>query len=275
MNAIAVESLDDVRLAPYRDVRDADLRGRDGLFLVESEPVLRRVLASSWTVDSILVSPTRLARLRADGGLEAHAGPVYVLDDAAMSTISGYRVHGGVLASGRRPAASADAVDRVLGGLDPERDWCVVLCEGVTHVDNIGSVFRNAAAFGADAVILDATCADPLFRKAIRISMGHVFAVPWATSADWGADLERLRTRWGMTVCAAESVAGARSITEIPRSGRRGFVFGSEGRGVSSSTLASCDGVYAIPMAPGVPSLNVAVASAVLLHEVRRADGGD
>ena len=146
----------------------------------------------------------------------------------------------------------------------------MMLAEGLTNVDNMGALFRNAAAFGVDGIVLDPTCCDPLYRKAIRVSMGHVLSIPYAVSQDWVGDLKRLKNEWGMLLIAAEATPDARPLWEVPRSSRTAIIFGSEGHGLSSATLALCDAVCEIPMSGNVPSVNVAVASAVFLYELNR-----
>ncbi len=259
---IAIASLDDSRLDPYRNVRDADLRGRDGRFLVESRRVVERFFASGWGCESCLFSPEQWAALAVRPPGET---PVYLLPREEISQIAGYRVHGGALAVGDRAAAGRADLDAIAA-----RESAVVVClERVTHVDNIGSTFRNAAAFGADAVVLDAACADPLFRKAIRVSMGRVFNVPWIVTDDLPGVLSRMRAD-DVTVIGAELTPDAVSIHDWPAASKAAVVLGSEGHGLSAATLAACDVVAKIPMAEDGISLNVAGAAAVFLYEAGR-----
>jgi len=151
----------------------------------------------------------------------------------------------------------------------------LLIAQGITNVDNMGALFRNAAAFGVRGVVLDPTCCDPLYRKAIRVSMGHVLSIPYAVSHNWPGDLERLKQEWGVTLIAAESHARAVPPWQMPKARRAGIVLGSEGHGLSEETLRHCDAICAIPMSNHVPSINVAVASAVLLYELHRNPAED
>jgi len=284
-----ISSIDDPRVAAYRGVRDATLRAggrRGGTCIAESELVIRRLLDSdAWSrrVRSLLLSHQRFESLgdvverRLDPDI-----PVYVAADAVVNEIAGYTHHRGAIAAMARPPTNALQVEAACEGLHrTDRPCAIILGEGVTNVDNIGTIFRNAAAFGASAVVLRDGCADPLFRKAIRISMGHVFSVPWATSRDWAFDIEHLRTAWNVAVIAAELGPGSRPLSEMPFVARVAFVFGAERSGVTRATLDQCDGVFRIPMADNATALNVGVASAVFLWEwariagVRSADAAD
>jgi len=272
---IEITSLDDERIAVYRDVRDADLRGRDGLFMAESELVVRRLLGRPERLHSLLLSHPRHERLAEALSVLDAATPVYVAHARLISEVAGFSIHRGVLAAGRRPAAEEVTLDAALGHLKAAPAATLLVAEGLTNVDNMGALFRNAAAFGVDGIVLDPTCCDPLYRKAIRVSMGHSLAVPYAISADWPGDLERLKREWGMMTIGAEATAGASPLWRMPRRPKTALIFGSEGHGLSPSALAACDAIGAIPMAAGVPSLNVAVASAVFLYELRRGGGPD
>jgi tRNA G18 (ribose-2'-O)-methylase SpoU len=203
---------------------------------------------------------------------------VYACELKLMHEIAAFHIHRGVLAAGVRPEPAELSLHASLGHLRPEACRAqvrVVLAEGLTNVDNMGALFRNAAAFGANALVLDSACCDPLYRKAIRVSMGHALSVPYAVSDNWLPDLRRLRDEWGLTLIAAESTPDARPLWEMPHTDRIGILFGSEGHGLAAETLAMCDAVCGIPMAGEVPSINVAVASAVFLYELQRSAGGN
>lgn len=272
----------DPRAALFRDSRDADLRGRYGLFLVESEPCVRRWLAGverrrageplppALGVQSLLLSRSAYETLRVSieaAGVEQ----VFVADSAFIEQLSGFDHHHGVLGLGRRTTpdeeTSAALLDTIAASTAP-----LVVTDGVVHVDNMGSIFRNAAALGAAGVLLSGRCADPLVRKTIRISMGHVFAVPWAVAPDLAAVLALMRAR-GRRVLVAENVEGAIDVDDIGQfdAPSSAIVFGAEGHGVSPAVLAMADAVIRIPSREGVP-LNVAVASAIVLHELGRAE---
>jgi len=268
---IPITSLTDSRIHVFRNVRDADLRGRDGLFMAESELVLRRLLQSPNRLYALLLSPQKLERLESALTVLPPSVSVFVADLPLISAIAGFHVHRGVLAAGLRLSSDQLSLNTILQPwhTKPTAPSTLLLAEGITNVDNMGALFRNAAAFGVNAIVLDPTCCDPLYRKAIRVSMGHTLSVPYAVSTDWPADLQRLKRDWSMTLIAAE--VGQRSIPlwSMPRSPRTAILLGSEGHGLSPASLAAADAVCAIPMAcPGI-SLNVAVASAVFLHELR------
>lgn len=271
----------DPRLAPYRGVRDADLRGRDGLCCIETARVVRRFLAgfarardagrSRWfgcEPVSVLCDERTLPQLSAE--LDRVPGVrVFVARDAgAVTAISGYELHSGALAVARRlPEPGIEALAGARG--------VVAACDGIVHTDNLGAIFRNAASFGAAGVLLSPGSSDPLLRKTIRVAMGRTFAVPWARAARWPDDLRMLRERHGFRIVAAEDAPGAVDVGALAPAERTVVVFGAEGAGVSPEVLGLADCVARIPMstlggalADDPPSLNAAVASAVMLHRL-------
>jgi tRNA G18 (ribose-2'-O)-methylase SpoU len=269
---VIISSPSDPRIDVYRDVRDADLRGREAMFMAESELVLERLLKTPQRLHSVLLSPEKFERLRAalSESLAGSRVPVYVAELSLMHQIAAFHVHRGVLAAGYRLAPERLTLDAALGSLKGLECCTLLAAEGITNVDNMGALFRNAAAFGAAGLLLDPACCDPLYRKAIRVSMGHALAIPYAISADWPRDLERLKSEWGLTLVGAEATESALPLWRMPRPARTCIVLGSEGPGLSPSALALCDAVCRIPMQEGVPSVNVAVASAVFLYELNR-----
>lgn len=269
---ILIDSLEDPRVDVYRDVRDKDLRSGHGrLFMAESELVIRRLLRTPDRIHSLLLSPHMFERMT-DVLTDLPAGiPAYVAEQDLMNDIAGFHIHRGALAAGYRPSAQDLSFDHALGHLRGRDRLCIVLAEGMTNVDNMGGLFRNAAAFGVDGIVLDPTCCDPLYRKAVRVSMGHVLSVPYAVCVGWPDDLDRLRTEWGISLIAAEIAAGAQPLWTMTREERVGVVFGSEGHGLSAEVREKCDATYFVPMKQGVPSLNVATASGVFLYEIFRA----
>lgn len=287
-----ITSLDDPRVAEYRDVRDADLRGGGGLapagplgpsnklFMAESEPVIRRLIESQrYAIKSLLVSDERWESLRAGlphapdsmSCFAASGTTVYLADVLLIREIAGYRHHGGALAVGFRPSNSDLNPEHIVRHLAGLNHYAVLLCEGITHVDNIGAMFRNAAALGAEAVILNSDCADPLFRKAIRVSMGQVFNVRWAIAEDLAMVMHTLRSRCLATIVAAETHPAATPVTEFDFPSRCGIVLGGERHGISSDTIAKADFVVEFPMARPGATLNVAVAAALMIQEWKRA----
>lgn len=258
---IPVGSFDDPRIEDYRNVPDPELLARRGLFVAEGRHVVRRLLASRFRTRSLLVTPSVRAALAdlvdASGDL-----PVYVVDQDVMNGITGFNIHRGCLAVGQRPpAAGVDDVTR-----NASR---VVVLERVSNADNVGGIFRNAAAFGAGAVLLGPSCADPLYRKAIRTSMGASLRVPFATLDDWPGDLSRLRAA-GFTLLALTPADGARPIRDAAPGapGRAALLVGHEGEGLSPEALSAADACVRIPMAAGIDSVNVATAAAIALYEL-------
>lgn len=264
---IPIDDPDDPRIEDYRAVRDRDLRGpegRPGLFLAETAQPVARLLRAGMA-KSVLLTPTWAPRIapHAPPGV-----PVYVASDDLLRRVAGYDVHRGLLAVGRRPRDEDVAIERVVPRGDAP--LTVLLADDLGGMDNIGLLFRNAAAFAVDAVVLSPRCHDPLYRKAVRVSIGHVCTMPWARSLDWAADLARLRDDWGLVLLGADSGPGARPLDEVDPPRRVGLVVGQEYRGLSDAARAACAELVRIPMAPGVDSLNVAVASAVCLHRLSR-----
>jgi tRNA G18 (ribose-2'-O)-methylase SpoU len=241
-------------------VRERDLVGRQGLFVAEGEVVLR-VLAKSPRMEpvSVLLAEKRVTGL-ADALAELPAGtPVYVASQAVMDAIVGFPIHRGILALGRRRETPSAA--ELLAGLPQGRATILVLC-GIANHDNMGGLFRNAAAFGADAVLLDADCCDPLYRKAIRVSVGASLRVPFAR-LERGEDVVALAEAAGFEALAL-SPRGVTSLAELVRPERAAVLLGAEGPGLSDKVLARCRTV-SIPMAAGFDSLNVAVTGGIVL----------
>ena len=267
---IRINEIDDPRLEDYRELRDADLRGARRLFTVESERVLERFLRSRWTAESILVEEEIADRLGALLRSENESTPVYVTRRGLLRSITGYGFHGGALALGRRDEVRSELpqIETVL-----LRDRVTLLAaEGVVHVDNIGALFRNGACIGTDGILLSGTCSDPLLRKAVRISTGRVFEIPWIRCDDWPGTLTGLRDRYGFRITALENGPSAVDIELMECSARNLIIVGAEGHGISPETLALCDQIVEIPGSSGQPveSMNVAVASAIGLHELGR-----
>ncbi|WP_296596279.1 RNA methyltransferase [Phenylobacterium sp.] len=257
---IRIADADDPRLEPYREVRERDLVGRQGLFVAEGRVVLEKAVAAQpAAIASVLVAEARLdglADVLADLPDET---PVYAAAQAAMDAVVGFPIHRGILAIGRRVDRDAEAL---LAGL-PARALVVGLV-GIANHDNMGGVFRNAAAFGADAVLLDPTCCDPLYRKAIRVSVGAALSVPFARTQDPVGLLERA----GFETVAL-SPRGEVEIGELAPGPRSAALFGAEGPGLPEAVLARTRRVR-IAMAGGFDSLNVATTSGIVLHHLAR-----
>ncbi len=268
MGVIEITDVSDPRISDYRDIRDRQLRGPEaygGLFVAEQPLIVEHMLRMPGVAKSVLVTPGWVDRI---APLAAADVPVYAAALPIMTQVAGFEIHRGVLGMGRRSAVERESLDDVLA----RPTVTLLLCEDVSNIDNIGLLFRNAAAFGADGVVLSGRCHDPLYSKSLRVSIGHALTVPFVRSRDWAADLTRLKADWGITLVAAAASDAAVPLDSIERVDRLGLVVGPEYDGLPRATLDLCDRVARIPMAPGVDSLNVAVAAAVCLH--RLSTGG-
>jgi tRNA G18 (ribose-2'-O)-methylase SpoU len=261
-----VEDPADPRIAGYRDARDGELRRREGLFLAEGRLLVRRLLeASRYRVQSLLVIPTALDDLR-DLLARDDSTPVHVASAETIRAIVGFKFHRGCLALGVRGEPLAPEAL-----IDPVGPRTLLALEGVADPDNVGALFRNAAAFGAGGVLLSSHCADPLYRKAIRVSMGATLSLPFAQVTDWAVTLAALRHA-GYRLVALCPGADAEDLVEVagraPRRPRLALLLGAEGEGLSDATRAAADVEVRIPMAAGVDSLNVAAACGIALHRL-------
>ncbi|TVQ63415.1 MAG: RNA methyltransferase [Phycisphaerales bacterium] len=274
MRAEPVDSLDDPRLDDYRNLRDASLQRRRHACIAESLWVVERLLspASRYAARSLLVSEPWLDDVRPVVESSAQNPVVFVAPPDVLDGVIGHHFHHGVLACAERgePARAED----VLAGV-PEGRALAVATEGLVDHDNVGSIFRNASAFGAACVLMSPRCADPLYRKAVRTSMGHVLTMPWARCERWPDELGRLRER-GFRIVALTPAADAQEIGAFARTldadARVALLLGSEGPGLSVRAQSMADARVRIAIAPGADSINVAAASAVALH---RLGGGD
>lgn len=232
----------------------------DGVFVVEGKLALEAVLGSAYPLLSVLVLGRRLQAL---AGLDLPAGtPVYVVDEEVMGGVAGFSVHRGLLALARRlPPLRAEEL------LARRPSSPLVVVEGVNDQENLGAIFRNSAAFGAGAVMLDPTCADPLYRRTVRVSLGAVLKLPFSRLSPWPVALQLLRNN-GFVLLALTPGPGAEPVEMVAaelHSLPVALVVGTEGAGLSPEVLGMCRRVR-IPMAAGVDSLNVAAATAVALH---------
>jgi tRNA G18 (ribose-2'-O)-methylase SpoU len=241
----------DPRVAGYRALKERTVI-EGGRFVAESERVVRRLVGSGLQIESVLLTPPRLATLA-----DALAGPfpVYLAPQTVLDGVAGFHVHRGFLALGHRPANAAL----------PRGARTVLALEDLTDVDNLGAIARHAAAFGADALFLSPRCADPFYRKAIRVSLGAVFTLPIVRAARWPEDLMVLRDA-GLAVVGAVLDGDAVPLDRFLRPPRAVLLFGAEGPGLSAAARAACDHRVTIPMAAGADSLNVATAAAVFLY---------
>jgi tRNA G18 (ribose-2'-O)-methylase SpoU len=271
VSAILISDPDDERIADYRALTDVELRTRweqpHGLFIGEGELVLRRAVRAGYPVRSILIDAKRTEQL---ADLPLGGAPMYAATQQVLEAATGFHVHRGVLASFRR--LPLPSVADVLATATR-----VAILEDINNHTNIGAIFRGAAALGMDAVLLSPTCADPLYRRSVRVSMGEVFAVPYATLDPWPVGLDAVRDA-GFRIVAMTPAADAVPLQDLDASvrARPAVLLGAEGPGLSAKALAASDIRAAIPMRRGVDSLNVAAAAAVAFWELcRDIDDGD
>ncbi|WP_372785443.1 TrmH family RNA methyltransferase [Phenylobacterium sp.] len=259
--AIAIEDPDDPRLADYREVRERDLVGRRGGFIAEGVVVLEKLIAAGrHPIGSVLVADKRVAALEPLLARLPPGAPVYAASQAVMDAVVGFSIHRGVLAAGTRAEPDLETLLAVL----PARALVLGLV-GIANHDNMGGLFRNAAAFGADAVLLDDGCCDPLYRKAIRVSVGAALTTPFARGGEAAALAARLQAA-GFSVVAL-SPKGETDLADLVPAAHTAILFGAEGPGLPDAVLA-CARTVRIEMAGGFDSLNVATASGIVLHHM-------
>lgn len=273
MHVIPIDDSGDPRLADYRDLTDVALRRviepAGGLYMAESARVIARALAAAHRPRSVLTQERWLPDLEAL--LAGHPDvPVYVVSAELAEATTGYAVHRGVLAAVHRPALApvAEVVGRARRGTTTRSRIAVL--EGLTDHTNVGACFRSAAAMGVDAVLVTPTCADPLYRRSVRVSMGTVFQVPWTRIDDWPAGIRDLQEA-GYVVAGMTLGEGAITLDELVAEDHESLalVFGSEGHGLTAATDRLVDRRVTIPMTGGVDSLNVAASSAVAFYATR------
>jgi tRNA G18 (ribose-2'-O)-methylase SpoU len=276
---IPIDDPADARLEDYRNVPDAELIQERGIFVAEGRLVVARLLEGGrFKARSVLVTETALAALgdllsfrlpaSARSATAEAALPVYVVPQWVINAITGFNIHRGCLAIGERT---------------PLRTWQeaaanarrMVLIEKVANADNVGAIFRHAAAFGVDAVLLEPTCTDPLYRKAIRTSMGAALRVPYARVDQWPSALHELGAHGWRLIALTPSAATTLQAVVSGFGGNHceqkvAIVLGHEGEGLTPEALSACHHHACIPMARGVDSLNVATACAIALYELNR-----
>jgi tRNA G18 (ribose-2'-O)-methylase SpoU len=276
---IWIDEPGDPRLGDYADLTDVRLRrsleAEHGLFIAEGDKVIRRAIAAGYPVRSMLVAQQKLPSI-ADLA-RASPAPCYVVPAAVAERITGYQVHRGALAALHRTPLRPPAEVIAASAARPGPARIVVLEDLVDH-GNVGAIFRCAAALGVDAIILSPRCADPLYRRAIKVSMGAVFAIPYARMTDWRGGLAELRDA-GFQLLALTPDQAAVPISQVPMGERAGLLLGTEGDGLSSRWLSEADEAVCIPMAPGamaagVDSLNVVAAAAIACHALAAAAAG-
>jgi tRNA G18 (ribose-2'-O)-methylase SpoU len=254
----------DPRLADYRDLRDVQLRTHleteHGLFIAEGEKVVRRAVLAGFGARSFLMAPRWLDGL-ADV-LESADAPCYVVSEALAEQVTGFHVHRGALASlHRRPPA---AVNDVLAGART-----VVVLEDVVDHTNVGAIFRSSAALGVDAVLLSPRCADPLYRRSVKVAMGAVFSLPHARLTGWYDAVPELSAAGFTTIALTPAADSVDIASAVHGRSRVALLVGTEGHGLSERWMQAADVRAAIPMSSGVDSLNVAAATAVACYVAR------
>ena len=259
MPSITIDSFDDPRIDPYRSLKSEVPLRRQKFFIAEGEKLARRLLASDYEVESLLVSH----KIAHDFDSESTRIPIYVIPDGWVEGIVGYNFHRGVLACGRRK--TLPTVDQICARIGEYAT--LVVCPDVQDPENLGSIFRLASAFGVDAVLLGNHTADPLSRRVLRVSMGAVLRMPYVLTTDIAAAVRHLGgqgfARWA-TVLDRE----AEPLTEMFVPPKLALLFGSEGHGLDRSLVDLCDRRVTIPISGEVDSLNVSIAAGIFLNHV-------
>jgi tRNA G18 (ribose-2'-O)-methylase SpoU len=270
VDVISINDLSHPLLSDYRGLTDVALRSvrepTEGLYIAESIKILDRALSAGHHPRSILTIPGWLPNLHELAALHPQLladTPVFVAQDDLVESLTGFRVHRGTLASMHRPILPT--LEKVIAGARR-----LVVLEDIIDHTNVGAIFRSVAGIGADGVIVSPSCADPLYRRSIRVSMGTVFQIPWTRAQSWDELVGALQSH-GVTIVALAlnpEAIGLDDYTAVAEE-KIALVFGTEGDGLSPRALASADRVVSIPMRGGVDSLNVAAASAVALWALR------
>lgn len=269
----AIEIIDptDPRIAEFSGIRERDLTGRNGQFIAEGTVVISMLAKAHRSGGPVRAEKLLILKNRQAGLEEILAAfpddiPLYVAEAPVLDAIAGFHLHRGVLALGSRLAPPSP--DQLIGGLD-EPSLVLVGC-GISNHDNVGSLFRNAAGFRADAVLLDETCCDPLYRKALRVSVGSVLTTPYARGGSADGLLGALADQ-GFEIWAL-SPGGTVEIGDVQPARRVALVMGTEGEGLPASILTRFKSAR-IAQAPDLDSLNVGTASGIALHAIARAMG--
>ncbi len=247
----------DERLADYRHLTDPARRIRveeeGGFFIVEGWEAVRRLLTTDWVIRSILIAADRQDRLDVPAPV-----PAFVVSRAVLEATVGFQLHRGVVAAvARRPYVELSMIARAASSL--------AVLEGLNDHENLGSIFRSAAALGIDGVALDPTCADPFYRRSVRVSMGTVLTIPVARSRSWPGDLVVLKQH-GFTLIGLTPNPAAAAIDDVEPPAKAALLLGSEAAGLSQGALAAADVVVRIPQRREVDSLNVGHAAAIAFH---------
>jgi tRNA G18 (ribose-2'-O)-methylase SpoU len=263
-----IDSFDLPDLQPYRTMRRTEEHRRQGIFVAEGEKVVRRLLASQFSVVSALFPEKWLPVFRPTLEARPEDIPVYLADKELLEQLTGFSMYQGVLAVGRIPAAVS--LDEVLGRCP--RPWLLVAVDALANAENLGVLVRNCGAFGVHALLVGETSSSPFLRRSVRSSMGIIFSLPVVEPPSLAQTLADLQRR-GVHCVAAHPHAEQTTLAKAEFTGDCCIVFGSEGLGLSPAVLQACGQAVAIPMRSGVDSLNVGSASAVFLYEAARQRG--
>jgi len=267
MPRLFIESLDNPRVQPYRQLKGSSVMRRGELFIAEGTKVVERLLASDFETVSVLISEKR----EAEWGPKVPAEiPLYVIPQELGAQLVGFNFHVGVVACGRRRASPK--LEKILGdpgrpsGLGTPIPGLFAVCPNCDNPENLGAIIRISRGFGVDAVLLGKGCCDPFSRRVLRVSMGAAFKQPIVESRDLAADLARLRSEWGFELAATVLDSTAEPLHAASRTDRLAILFGNEHAGLSAEWIALCDRRVTIPMQGDTDSLNVAIAAGIVLH---------
>lgn len=259
-----IESIDDPRIAPFRNLRDRTLRGEE-IFLTEGREVTLRLLESPFVTESIFASDAFAPEFER---LVGDRVPVYVGREELLSEVVGFKFHRGVLAIGRR--CEPLAFDDLLVRLAAKPRVRLVVCPEITKPENMGLILRSAGAFGLDGMLVSGQSCDPFSRRSLRVSMGGILRVPFVKTPHLLADLKRLKQLCGVELAAAVVDPEAEPIADVSWPARAGVLMGNEFTGLTEAWLDLCDRRVTIPMLPDVDSLNLGVSAGIFLYEMTR-----
>jgi len=263
-----IDSIDDPRVAAYRSLPDRTLRG-ESVFVTEGRNLTLRLLASPYATESVFVAEQHAEEFAAVVGDDV---PLYAAPESLLKEVVGFDFHQGVLASGRR--GKLPTPDELVGRKPVDAPLRLVICPETTKPENLGLIFRSAAGFGIDGVLLGRRCCDSFSRRALRLSMGGVLQVPFSPSTDLVEAMRRLQGRRQVELVAAVLDDGAERLPDFRWPRRTALVFGNEYHGLRDPWLSACDRLVTIPMTPGVDSLNLGVAAGIFLYELAKSATG-
>lgn len=272
-----IDTADDPRLSAYRDLTDVALRKKsepeNGIYIAESAKIIERALAHGHTPVSILMAENWLPKMRlllpSISGNDFGDIDVFIGAHDVLEELTGFHVHRGALAEMSRPAAAS--LESVLQGARR-----VVVLENIVDHTNVGAIFRAAAGLGIDAILVTPECADPLYRRSLRVSMGSVFTVPWTRIPNWPSSIKELKEQGFHTVAVSPQNIGGKQSQDLRQfiessPDRIALILGTEGEGLTAASLNNCDQSVHIPMSNDVSSLNVASAAAVVFWAMQGA----